>query len=319
MSDINNKFLSKNIQNKSVKELITDAQINTPLPKTELKIDTVNEEWKDLTGANFEMAYDLDEDIVSIIYSLKDKSYPVSILDINKEDTSTSEDHVYTYTVNCEDSFGSRFTLKFDVPKFRNDRFMRLKGNEKTLNGQLLLLPVIKTDEDTVQIVTSYKKIFIRRYGESTGKAIPQSDAIMKALDKYTGKNIKVIKGDNRRICSKYELPIDYLDLSKVYSKIIASKSGYGKYEFYFNQDEIREKYKINEDQGIPYGVINDKDILYYNGSGVLSGAIAGFLSALDPEFSELLDSASRRKKYTYSQASILNAKIPLIIVMAYN
>ena len=41
---------------------------------------------------------------------------------------------------------------------------MKLKGNEKTLNGQLLLLPVIKTDEDTVQIVTSYRKIFIRRY-----------------------------------------------------------------------------------------------------------------------------------------------------------
>ena len=177
--------------NIKVEDLLKESQVNTPLPKTELHIDTVNEEWKDLEGANFEKAYDINEDIYSIIYSLKDKSYPVSIIDINKEDTSNSEDHVYTYTVSCEDSFGSRFTLKFDLPKFRNNRFMRLKGNEKTLNGQLLLLPIVKTDEDTVQIVTSYKKIFIRRYGESVGKSIPQADAIMKALDKYKGNNKK--------------------------------------------------------------------------------------------------------------------------------
>lgn len=321
MNDINNKFLNKKIRNSSVKDLLEKSQINTPLPKTELKIDTVNEEWKNLEGANFEKAYDLDEDIFSILYSLKDKSYPVSILDYNIEDTSTSEDHVLTYTINCEDSFGSRFTLKFDIPKFRNNRFMKLKGNEKTINGQLLLLPIIKTDEDTVQIVTSYKKIFIRRYGESTGKSIPQADAIMKALDKYTGKNIQVVKGDNRRICSKYELPIDYLDLSKVYSKIIIKGQGkLDNYEFYFDQDKIREDYKIDETKGIPYGVMNGKDVLYYTGDTVLSNTIysALFVSG-DDEIKTLLDNATRRKKYTYSMASILNAKIPLVIVMAYS
>lgn len=321
MNDLNNKFLKKTVKDKSVEDLLKESQVNTPLPKTELHIDTVNEEWKDLEGANFEKAYDINEDIYSIIYSLKDKSYPVSIIDINKEDTSNSEDHVYTYTVSCEDSFGSRFTLKFDLPKFRNNRFMRLKGNEKTLNGQLLLLPIVKTDEDTVQIVTSYKKIFIRRYGESVGKSIPQADAIMKALDKYKGNNIKVIRGDNRRISSKYELPIDYLDLSKVYSKIIIKgQNNRDSYEFYFNQDEIREKYKIDETKGIPYGVMNGKNVLYFTGDGVLSNVIqAALLVSGDEEIKSLLEQVSRRKKYTYSRASILNSQIPLIVVMAYS
>lgn len=147
MNDLNNKFLKKKVENETVQDLIKQSEENTPLPKTELKIDTVNEEWKDLQGANFEKAYDVNQDIYSILYSLNKKTYPISIIDINVEDTSTSEDHVYTYTVNCEDSFGTRFTLKFDIPKFRNNRFMRLKGNEKTINGQLLLLPIIKTDE----------------------------------------------------------------------------------------------------------------------------------------------------------------------------
>ena len=320
MNDLNNKFLKKKVNNESIQDLINQSQENTPLPKTELDIDTVNEEWKDLQGSNFEKAYNINEDIYSILYSLKDKTYPVSIIDINVEDTSTSEDHVYTYTVNCEDSFGTRFTLKFDIPKFRNDRFMRLKGNEKTINGQLLLLPIIKTDQDTVQIVTSYKKIFIRRYGESTGKSIPQADAVMKALDKYKGSNIKVISGDTRRICSKYELPIDYLDFSKVYSKIIA-QNGKDKYEFYFNQDDLRKEYKIDDSKGIPYGVYNGKEVLYYTGTtGTISGRIQAFLSTTaGEEFATLLDSATRRKKYTYSRASILSTEIPLIVVMAYS
>lgn len=319
MNDLDNKFLEKKVHNTTVRELIARSETNTPLPKTELDIDTVNEEWKNLEGVNFEKAYDIDEDIYAILYSLKDKSYPISIIDIEKEDTSTSEDHVYTYTVKCEDSFGARFTLKFDIPKFRNDRFMKLKGNEKTLNGQLLLLPVIKTDEDTVQIVTSYRKIFIRRYGESTGKSTPQADAIMKVLDKYEGNNIKVIKGDNRRICSKYELPIDYLDLSKIYSKIIVSPRKGDKYEFYFNQDELREKYKIDETKGIPYGIMNGNQILYYNGTGMLAEPIIAAMCASDPEVPAMFESATRRKKYVYSRASILNTNIPLIVVMAYS
>lgn len=327
MNDLNNKFLNKKINNTSVKDIISRSRTNTPLPKTELKIDSVNEEWKHLEGVNFEKAYDIDEDIYSIIYSLKDKSYPISIIDIIKEDTSTSEDHVYTYTVKCEDSFGSRFTLKFDIPKFRNNRFMKLKGNEKTLNGQLLLLPIIKTDEDTVQIVTSYKKIFIRRYGESEGKSIPQADAIMKALDKYKGDTIKVIYGDNRRISSTYELPIDYLDLSKKYSKIIIKGNGTNingsgeSYEFFFNQKELREKYKIDDNKGIPYGVMNGKNVLYFSDANedILSTYIAGPLCTSDENFRDLYDNATRRKKYVYSRASILNSEIPLIVVMAYS
>lgn len=323
MHDLNSKFLEKKVNKTSVQELIYTSQVNTPLPKTELQIDSINEEWKDLQGVNFEKAYSINEDIYSILYSLKDKTYPISILDIDIEDTSTSEDHVNTYTVKCEDSFGSRFSLKFDIPKFRNNRFMKLKGNEKTLNGQLLLLPVIKTDEDTVQIVTSYKKIFIRRYGESEGKSMVQTDAIMKALEKYKGDNIKVIYGDNRRISSLYELPIDYLDLSKKYSKIIVNgqPTGHDSYEFYFNQKELREKYKVDDTKGIPYGVMNGKTVMYYwPSTGVLTDAIAASLClAGGSEFAELYHNATRRKKYVYSRASILNSQIPLIVVMAYS
>ena len=79
-----------------------------------------------------------------MLYSLSEKSYPISIIDIELEDTSTNLDYVYTYTVKTEDGFGKRSTLKFDIPRFKNNRFMRLGGNDKTISGQLVLLPCIK-------------------------------------------------------------------------------------------------------------------------------------------------------------------------------
>ena len=71
----------------------------------------------------------------------------------------TSEDSIVNYIVKCEDYSGKRFTLQFYIPKFRDNRFMRLRGNEKIFTGELPLLPISKTIDDTVQIATFYNKI----------------------------------------------------------------------------------------------------------------------------------------------------------------
>ena len=59
-----------------------------------------------------------------------------------------------------EDSFGKRFKIVLDLPEFKDNLFLVLKGNEKAINRQLVLLPISKTDNDTVQVVTNYNKIF---------------------------------------------------------------------------------------------------------------------------------------------------------------
>ena len=66
----------------------------------------------------------------------------------------------------------------------------------------------------------------------------------MKALDKYDGSNIKITRGFNERICNKYDLPIDYIDLASVYTKIETDKV-----IIYFNQDEIRDQYEKSFDK----------------------------------------------------------------------
>lgn len=326
MEKLNNKFLDSSFGPQTkVKQIIYANGETRKIPKKSVPIETINDEWKNLTGAGFEEAYDIDQDIYNILYFFSELSYPVSIRDLNKEDTSTTEDSVYTYTVSCEDSFGTQFGVKFDIPKFRDNRFMKLRGNEKTINAQLVLLPIIKTDENTAQIVTSYKKIFIRRFGNTAGKSMESTDRLVKALSKYKGNEIIITEGDNSRICSKYELPIDYIDLASMYSKIeVRPKNNKDRYIFYFNQDELNEKInsikdnKYKDDNNLAIGIKNNKEIIYAVDDLMPSICISSILRSYIPEFSELYSQAKPSTKYVYSKASILNSEIPVIVVMGY-
>jgi len=321
MSQLNDEFLNKEINSKPIRDLLKEPE-KDELPVTALKIDSVNPEWQEMKYMNFEKAYDVDADIVKILMSFSKKSIPIAMRDITVTDTSTAEDWIYTYNVQCEDGLGQRYSLKFDIPKFKDNKFMLLRGNEKTINGQLVQIPIMKTDEDTVQIVSNYNKIFVRRFGTTTGKSFVTTDRIIKALNKYEGKGIKITRGDNSKISMKYDLPIDYIDLGSEFSTLELKD-----HIIYFNQDEIRSKYNIDSNlpknqtedkRGIPfiYGK-KDKKVFYYNSEEPMSNSICNYLT-LDPEFRDLFLNTKPATKYTYSKASILNTEIPVIVVMGY-
>lgn len=316
-----NDLMNKTVNNKSVRDMITKSNKPKELPEKALPIKTINEEWKHMKSINFEKEYDLDADIIRCLNSLSDvnKNYPISILNIDVEDTSNTEDSKVTYTVKCEDYSGKRFTLKFDIPKLRENRFMRLRGNEKIFSAELPLLPISKTDEDTVQIVSLYNKIFISRYYTSSGKSNPFTDRLIKALNKYTGKDIEIITGDNTMISRQYDLPIDYIDLGSNFSKIkFYSESRKADVTIFFNQDEIREKYEVKNIKGIPVAATSKGEVIYYNGqTPLLSEFILSLIES--SSFHDTFESTNSGKKYTYSRASILNTDIPVIIILAHD
>ena len=318
-------LMEKKFEGKSIKSMVNESNKPKELPETELPIKTINDEWKHLKAVNFEKEYDLDADIVKCLNSLSDinKEFPVSILDIQKEDTSTSEDYVFTYTVKCEDYSGKRFTLKFDIPKFRDNRFMRLRGNEKLFSIEMPLIPISKTDPDTVQICSFYNKIFIETYYTSAGKSNPYTDVLVKALSKYDGKNVKVTLGDNGKICKKYELPIDYIDLASLYSKIeVYSEMFKDNITIYFNQDEIRKIEGVDPSKGIPIAVVNDGTVFYYAGTDdgiTLSQYVINIIANNDSKFMDVVQSQNAARKSTYSRASILNTNIPVIVILAHD
>lgn len=314
---LNKELMDKEIKGRKIQDILDDRK-NEELEEISVNVDSVNDEWKHLTYQSSMDKYDTTNDIVEVFRSFAETSHPLVIRTINVENTSTSEDKKETYTVEYENENGKRFTVKVDVPVMIDNKYMKLRGNIKNINGQIISIPVCKTDEDTVQ-VTSYafgRKIFIERFG-STSKSNISSCKLSKALSKGEFKNITVTEGDCTKVCSKYEVPFDYIDLGSIYNKIITPT-----YTFFFNQDEIREKYKIDDDFGLPYGVENKtKKILYYNGNDdiMLSTKIAMLLSSSDEDFASAYNSASPAVRYTYSRAKILNAQLPLIVVCAYS
>ena len=317
MTKLNDEFLNKEINGTTVRKII--AGESEEIAKEHLKIASINEDWENVSFINFGKSYNIDRDIMNMLYSLSEKSYPISIIDIELEDTSTNLDYVYTYTVKTEDGFGKRSTLKFDIPRFKNNRFMRLGGNDKTISGQLVLLPCIKTEEDAVQCISNYNKIFIYRHGQK-GRSFSYTDRLLKTLKKMENGNskIKIISGDNSSICSKHELPIDYIDLASFITRIETKDSIY-----YFNQDVYYQNYKVDTKKGIPYAINRaDNSVRYYNGQNnePISRLIAEELIDIDSkEFGLIYESTKSAARLNYSEASIMSNRIPLIIVLGYS
>ena len=309
-------FLKKKIDKTTVEELLEVNEGKKELPKENIPIDNINEEWKDVQFSTFSREYNIEADIMKSLADLNDKSIPVIVTEVDREDTSTTEDYIETWTVKLEDINGKRFTLKIDVPKFINNRFMKLRGNYKTINGQLLLLPIIKTDEDTAQIVSNYNKIFIRRVSPSNGtKTSADVSRLCKFLRTYKGKNIEIVEGDNKFVSSKYPLNIEYADLSCNYSKIKFKDGSYVS----FNQDELRKKWKEKEGY-TPYfvdskGTVHDYD----NGLSPALVITEKIVEHLSEEEKKDFDSIKQDKRLSYTEASILATDIPVIVVMAYS
>ncbi len=326
IAKLDDEYLEKKINGKSVKDLISEKEVEIK-KDDRIKVSSINDEWKDVHFTEFQDAYNIDDDIAKILQSFSHKSYPISVLDINVEDTSTNMDYVNTYTVKMEDGFGKRFTVKFDIPKFKNKRFMRLRGNEKTISGQLVLLPCQKTDADTVQCVSNYKKIFLRRFGMQ-GKSYPAADKFIKTIRKMplNKRDFKIYFGDNSAICSKYDLPVDYIDIASQVNRIETPE-----YIFYFNQDEYYTKYKADISKGIPFAVNKHTgDILYYNKdiakmkedsnvSLIMSEFIGLFIADINDDFKDIYVNTKPAARLNYSQASIMASKIPLAVVIGYS
>ena len=319
INDLETELQQKVINNVSIRELLTKEQDKVAVPTTSLKVDSINPEWQNMTYMNFDKTYDLNADIVSCFNHFAHVSLPFAIRNIKAEDTSTSEDRKATYVAEIEDFRGKRQTLKLDIPIPKDNRFM-LRGNNKVIATQFVNMPIIKTDLDTCQIVTNYQKIFIRRHKTSVGRSNIVASRIIKALKKYEGRNLKITYGDNSRICNKYQLPIDYIDIASEIDTIeIPSMDSV----IYFNQDTLREKYpQVDYSKGVPY-VVNTKtnDIGYYTSmqTTMFATELLNILySSGDQNIIELFNTAQPTQSGMYTRCNILNSKIPMVIIVSY-
>jgi len=328
---LEDEFHEKEVAGKSVKEMLNSDPAKEELPKTALKVKSINTDWNHVTFTNFDKTYDPDADMMKMLDSMKNWTFPIAIKNIEVTDNSTSEDYVNLWKIDCIDYKGTRFTLKVDIPKFvEGTNFLKLRGNEKSLMIQSSLIPIIKSGLDECQIIGSggYNKIFVRRFGARKGQSMPSTNKLIRTLNKYSKPDIKIIPGDNTSVCSKYELPIDYIDIASCIDTIDS-----GKHKFFFNPDEFRTQYQVDDTKGIALGIERTfksgerkavENIIYYDEAtkknfSTIAGFIGFVLSQDSDSFADYYNNLTTAgARYTYSKASILSTEIPVVIVCGY-
>lgn len=224
--ELREKQKSLKVGNATLEELYEkkSKEVSIPVNDVSNKVDTLNHELTQVQFAGFADAYNkelYDKDISSIAFDLQNKSIPVYIRDVKKEDTSDSLNFKYTYTFYLEDANRGRHTLKFDVPKFIDGRYMYLNGHKKEFNNQRFLKPLVKTGPDTVQVCTNYNKIFMYRYGDKVESLFEK----FKQLVMTDKKNFSYKRGDCSRLNNEYKTTIEYDTLAKQFAEIIIRQS----------------------------------------------------------------------------------------------
>ena len=328
-------FLNQKVDKTTMGTFMEYNHYNEELPERALPIESINEDWQHLQYDNFERVYNLHADIYQILYFLSHCSMPLVIYDkIDIQDVSTSEDWIETWTVPFEDDVGKRFKFKFDLPLLKDNRYMILGGNDKTINGQLVLLPISKTEDDTVQIVSNYNKIFIRRYSNGICKATRNTDFFAKFIEIMAKEHPQVVSvkyGNSSSANNKYSLPFDYVDISETYFtiRVKAKEKNVGDLVLYFNQLEARKELKLDpdDDKFMVLGYIEEgskRSPIYFDldtystCGGQLIDYVKKWLEGTK-YFEEYFNKLKPSTKYCYSKASILGTEIPVIIIMAFS
>ena len=318
LDKLNKELLDKEINGKSIKEILEDDS-NKEEIKSNFDVASPNvDEWQGMSFVNFDKNYDIDKDIIKVLQHLSTCSRPIAVKDIKVTDTSTSEDRIHTYDVQFEDYRGARFSIKLDIPIMEDNRF-RLRGNYYSIQTQFFNMPIVKTETDTCQLITNYNKLFLFRFG-ATGKATPITGRIIKAANKYKGTKIKFTTGYNAKVSDRYQLPMDYIDLSLSFTYI---DTPYMK--IYFDQEEIRQKYTIEPNKGIPFAYHKKENAVLYFGNKdesdnfTFDKLLLDILMNADPEFTEVFNASTRPTVAAYSRIKIMSTLIPLCLVVGYS
>lgn len=315
------------LDGKTIEE-ITHAEI----PKLESnqisnKVQTSNPNITDVRFPDFEKRYNeelMQKDLLNIFTDLSDRSLAMYIIDIKIEDSSDKLNYKETWTIKLEDETRKRHTLKIDVPKFIDDRFMYLGGNKKIIIKQQILKPIVKTDSDTVQLVTNYNKMFIKRIGDKVSLAVEQ-------LTKYSISNqikgVKIKTGDNTKINENYLTSLEYDYMSKSFTTI-ETKS----HRFEFNQESIyneieSKKIKLN----IPdtctsiVGFTKDNKPIFLTNAQTVYGTEKELIEFILDSMEEThkgvkseVQSLSAGKRFMYSRAKSMNREVPLILLLSF-
>lgn len=224
-------------------EKIKASKIKIEVHDVSKSVKTINKNMTQIRFDNIDKEYNeklMQKDITDSILSLNDKSIPMFVRKIDVNDTSDELNYKDTYTIYFEDANRKRHTVKVDIPKFLENKFIYIGGNRKIIKKQNFLYPVVKVSPSTVQIVTNYNKMTVERVGTKSIAPIERLKKLLKADDDLK-KNFTFSNAANAN--KKYITTIEYDEISN-----FAIRYTKGKCKLYFDQNEAKQ---IAEKNGV--------------------------------------------------------------------
>ena len=197
---------------------VNSKKVTVPVDDISNVVKTTNDNMKQVRFNNFDKSYNeklMKKDIVDAILSLNNKSIPMFVRDIQIKDSSNELNYKDTYTILLEDGNRKRHTVKVDIPKFIDDKFLFLGENRKVIKNQNFFLPVVKISPNLVQIVTNYSKMTVERVDNKSVSSVERLKKLIygeEALLKYF--TIGNAFSNNKDFITT----LDYDDLSKIYT-----------------------------------------------------------------------------------------------------
>lgn len=251
------------------------------------------------------------DDSVAILSKASDKIF---VTEKTIADSSTPMDLKETYTYRLVDEKGNKMTLEFDVPKIIDGSYVYLNGTKKNIRHQFILKPIVKTSPDTVQLVTAYNKVFIRRQG-----AVNQN---INRIDTYLEKNpdkFKVKLGNCSMQNAEYFVPLDFSMLSKYFAEFTI-----GSTVFYMSIDTLKANYKKLTNQQLKYDEAHEipvaidkkkKEAVILKLTDSYTDLVFSYFEDSDKTN---ISKIKRKPKYIVANAKIMGRKLPLILFMMF-
>lgn len=302
-------------------EQITANKTVQPIRVHKIESDTItNDNLKEMKFPEFNKDYmetTYQRDIVNAITSVNNATIPVNIVDIKIEDSSDALNYKETYTIIMEGSDRKRHTVTVDLPKFIDDKYMYINGNEKVMQNQFFTYPVVKTGPDEVQICTNYNKIFIRRVGS---KFSVNSEKLRKLIDDPKN-TISVHNGCNLSVNQHYLTCLEYDELSRLYNVI-----NVGNASFIFNARLLEEEFDGKEKSTLDKILVgyyldsNKKKMpIYYDKKDEKNVDLISLMVSYAPEeVQETFKHLSTGKKFVHTEATVMAKKFPVIILLGF-
>ena len=308
------------VKESTIEDILTRDSNNIPIVSSDKSktLKTSNKNAHTVKFANFEKTY-IDKlytkDLVSCFDVLKDKNNPFYITGIEVKDTSTPMDLKETWSVHLTDQNKKRSTIKVDIPKFYQNRFMIIGGNKYMILKQNFYNPLVKDTPDTVIMTTNYNKVTIARKATKSLSSVERLFSFIKKAKDDTS----FPSGDSSAENMKYISCLEYDEIAKRVFKFKSPTC-----ELCFSRDYILQEWKNQMPSDI-------KDNEFYIGTEGETPVIINEDTGLDRRGRKIIDiieqnmtdsqkalfnSVKAPKQSMYVEAKMAGQFLPMIVIL---